>query len=185
MAHRGCSGADIERFDKHRQRRGWIQCAYTLCQLATIPDGVLHYQVSFEPSKNLNLPQYSFNGPIRYSRHFSPTAGAVTKLSNPNGSQSRLWSTWKIALKGVPVYFGDNHQHWNIHYKVSQQSRIQRLFIYLYTPPGCSNHISRRIIFHRTSSNPSRPSFAVRSEDQQYIRHHQRCRVVLVTLPRG
>ncbi|XP_006458799.1 hypothetical protein AGABI2DRAFT_177010 [Agaricus bisporus var. bisporus H97] len=51
---------------------------------------------------------YLFNGPIRYSRHFSPTAGLFTNLD-----EARLYSTWKIYIRGVPLFFGDTYQHWN------------------------------------------------------------------------
>ncbi|KAI0648537.1 hypothetical protein C8Q79DRAFT_579774 [Trametes meyenii] len=59
--------------------------------------------------------QYIFDGPIRYSRHFSPTIGRLTNLND-----ARLYSTWKIYIKGVRMFFGDTVQHWNRNYKAAQ-----------------------------------------------------------------
>ncbi|KAI0761498.1 hypothetical protein BD413DRAFT_485927 [Trametes elegans] len=59
--------------------------------------------------------QYIFDGPIRYSRHFSPTVGRLTNLND-----ARLYSTWKIYIKGVRMFFGDTVQHWNRNYKAAQ-----------------------------------------------------------------
>jgi len=58
---------------------------------------------------------YLFNGPIRFSRHFSPTVGALTNLDD-----ARLYSTWKMFIMGVPQFFGDVHQPWNRNYKAAQ-----------------------------------------------------------------
>ncbi|TFK35469.1 hypothetical protein BDQ12DRAFT_655597 [Crucibulum laeve] len=58
---------------------------------------------------------YLFNGPIRYSRHFSPTVGRLTNLDD-----ARLYSTWKMYLKAIPLFFGDTYQHWNKSYKAAQ-----------------------------------------------------------------
>lgn len=58
---------------------------------------------------------YLFNGPIRFSRHFSPTVGAFTNLDD-----ARLYSTWKMYIMGVPQFFGDVHQQWNKDYKAAQ-----------------------------------------------------------------
>ncbi len=56
-----------------------------------------------------------FDGPIRFSRHFSPTVGRLTNLND-----NRLYSTWKIYIKGVKMFFGDTVQHWNRSYKAAQ-----------------------------------------------------------------
>ncbi|KAG2040341.1 hypothetical protein BDR03DRAFT_152374 [Suillus americanus] len=58
---------------------------------------------------------YSFDGPIRYSRHDSPTMGVLTNLRD-----TRLYSTWKIYIKGIPQFFGDTVQRWNHDYKAAQ-----------------------------------------------------------------
>ncbi|KAG2131240.1 uncharacterized protein EDB93DRAFT_1094489 [Suillus bovinus] len=60
-----------------------------------------------------SLP-YSFDGPIHYSRHDSPTMGVLTNLKD-----TRLYSTWKIYIKGVPQLFGDMVQRWNHDYKAA------------------------------------------------------------------
>ncbi|KAJ8519235.1 hypothetical protein ONZ45_g3794 [Pleurotus djamor] len=59
---------------------------------------------------------YAFDGPIRYSRHSSPTVGLFTNLND-----ARLYSTWKMYIRGVPIYL-DSHepQHWNRDYKAAQ-----------------------------------------------------------------
>ena len=49
---------------------------------------------------------------MHYSRHDSPTLGALTKLSD-----SRLYSTWKVYIKGIPKFFGDTVQRWNQDHK--------------------------------------------------------------------
>jgi len=59
--------------------------------------------------------QYVFDGPIRFSRHFSPTIG---RLTNTNGA--RLYSTWKMYIKGIKLFFGDEFQPWNHKYKAAQ-----------------------------------------------------------------
>ncbi|KAI0035566.1 hypothetical protein K488DRAFT_43034 [Vararia minispora EC-137] len=60
-------------------------------------------------------PPYTFDGPVRFSRHFSPTVGRLTNLND-----ERLYSTWKVSLKGVPSFFGNMQQHWNTGYKAAQ-----------------------------------------------------------------
>lgn len=58
---------------------------------------------------------YTFDGPIRFSRHYSPTIGHLTKIDD-----SRLYSTWKMQIKGVPLFFEDEYQHWNTSYRAAQ-----------------------------------------------------------------
>ncbi|KAF9528271.1 C2-domain-containing protein [Crepidotus variabilis] len=62
-----------------------------------------------------NTYPYLFNGPVRFSRHFSPTVGALTNLD-----EARLYSTWKMFIMGIPHFFGDVHQPWNRNYKAAQ-----------------------------------------------------------------
>ncbi|KAH8100393.1 hypothetical protein BXZ70DRAFT_1000487 [Cristinia sonorae] len=59
--------------------------------------------------------QYTFDGPIRYSRHFAPTVGLLGNVQD-----AHLYSTWKMFLRGVPLFFGDTVQHWNTNYKAAQ-----------------------------------------------------------------
>ncbi|TRM57010.1 hypothetical protein BD626DRAFT_551264 [Schizophyllum amplum] len=66
-------------------------------------------------SKPLDHP-YLFDGPIRYSRHCSPTAGVFTNIND-----ARLYSTWKMYIVGVPLYFEDHYQHWNEAYPAAQK----------------------------------------------------------------
>lgn len=69
-----------------------------------------------EPADSLDTcPPYTFDGPIRFSRHFSPTVGLLTNLND-----ERLYSTWKLSLKGVPSFFDGTSQHWNTSYKAAQ-----------------------------------------------------------------
>ncbi|EDR11076.1 uncharacterized protein LACBIDRAFT_315422 [Laccaria bicolor S238N-H82] len=75
------------------------------------------FSIDSTPSQDkhhLQFP-YLFDGPIRYSRHYSPTVGRLTNLND-----ARLYSTWKIFLKGVPLFFRDTFQPWNRNYKATQ-----------------------------------------------------------------
>lgn len=63
-----------------------------------------------------HCPPYTFDGPVRFSRHFSPTVGLLTSLND-----ERLYSTWKIFIKGVPMFFGDIVQGWNKDYAAAQR----------------------------------------------------------------
>ncbi|KAJ7290231.1 hypothetical protein C8J57DRAFT_1045181 [Mycena rebaudengoi] len=62
---------------------------------------------------------YTFDGPIRFSRHFSPTVGLLTN-STPSDERVRLYSTWKMYIVGVQRFFGDIYQPWNHGYKAAQ-----------------------------------------------------------------
>ncbi|KAH0830223.1 hypothetical protein J3R83DRAFT_1582 [Lanmaoa asiatica] len=78
--------------------------------------GTFWLKVDCSPSQDdPSLSPYSFDGPVHYSRHSSPTVGALTKLRD-----TRLYSTWKVYIKGVPRIFGDQVQHWNRNYKAAQ-----------------------------------------------------------------
>jgi hypothetical protein len=57
-----------------------------------------------------------FDGPIRFSRHFSPTVGRLTNLND-----ERMYSTWKLTLRCVPRFFGDRTQHWNTEYAAAKR----------------------------------------------------------------
>lgn len=63
-----------------------------------------------------HCPPYTFDGPVRFSRHFSPTVGLLTSLND-----ERLYSTWKIFIKGVSMFFGDTVQGWNRDYPAAQR----------------------------------------------------------------
>ncbi|KAJ3825778.1 hypothetical protein F5878DRAFT_124193 [Lentinula raphanica] len=77
--------------------------------------GTFWLKIDSTPSSDPPGPRYLFDGPIRYSRHMSPTVGRLTNLDD-----ARLYSTWKMYLIGVPVYFKDVYQHWNVNYKAAQ-----------------------------------------------------------------
>ncbi|KAF7441358.1 hypothetical protein PC9H_001708 [Pleurotus ostreatus] len=63
-----------------------------------------------------HIHPYVFDGPIRYSRHSSPTVGLLTNLND-----ARLYSTWKMYIRDVQIFL-DAHelQHWNRNYKAAQ-----------------------------------------------------------------
>jgi len=76
-----------------------------------------HLQIESTPSTD-RFPErhrYVFDGPIRFSRHFSPTVGRLTNIND-----ARLYSTWKMYIKGVKLFFGDEFQPWNHKYKAAQ-----------------------------------------------------------------
>ncbi|KAJ4479125.1 hypothetical protein J3R30DRAFT_3289485 [Lentinula aciculospora] len=77
--------------------------------------GTFWLKIDCTPSSDPPEPLYLFDGPIRYSRHISPTVGRLTHLDD-----ARLYSTWKMYLLGVPLYFKDIYQHWNVNYKAAQ-----------------------------------------------------------------
>lgn len=79
--------------------------------------------------------QYLFDGPVRFTRHFSPTVGLFTSSAlNPASSggahahappaqkrDARLYSTWKFNLEAVKLFFRDVHQPWNEKYPAAQK----------------------------------------------------------------
>jgi len=90
-------------------------------------------------------PPYSFDGPIRFSRHSSPAVGHLTNLND-----QRLYSTWKMFIKGVPIFFGDLTQHWNVKYKAAQT-------IFGRTPASLavrsSIQVGHRMLYARSTNN--------------------------------
>ncbi|KAF8437483.1 hypothetical protein L210DRAFT_3545775 [Boletus edulis BED1] len=78
--------------------------------------GTFWLKMESSPSrKDPALIPYLFDGPVHYSCHSSPTMGALTHLRD-----TRLYSTWKVYIKGVPQIFGDQVQHWNRNYRAAQ-----------------------------------------------------------------
>ncbi|TFY83393.1 hypothetical protein EWM64_g618 [Hericium alpestre] len=69
-----------------------------------------------------DAPPYIFDGPVRFTRHYSPTVGLLTNLND-----ERLYSTWKMYLKGVPLFFGDTVQGWNKDYKAAHIQAAHRM----------------------------------------------------------
>lgn len=83
--------------------------------------GTFWLKIESEPSKDTDTKknEYIFDGPIRFSRHFSPTLGLLTS-ADKNENKARLYSTWKMFLRGVPLFFEDRYQPWNKDYKAAQ-----------------------------------------------------------------
>ncbi|KAF9062222.1 hypothetical protein BDP27DRAFT_1336913 [Rhodocollybia butyracea] len=77
--------------------------------------GTFWLKIDATPSADPAEPRYLFDGPIRYSKHISPTVGRLTNVDD-----AHLYSTWKMYLIGVPIYFKDVYQHWNVNYKAAQ-----------------------------------------------------------------
>ncbi|KAL0070391.1 hypothetical protein AAF712_002222 [Marasmius tenuissimus] len=78
--------------------------------------GTFWLKIETTPSTNKQYP-FLFDGPIRYSRHSSPTVGLFT---NAEGANGRLYSTWKMYIAGVRIHFQDHYQPWNRNYKAAQ-----------------------------------------------------------------
>ncbi|TFK68631.1 hypothetical protein BDN72DRAFT_858264 [Pluteus cervinus] len=93
-----------------------------------------------------HLHSYVFDGPVRYSRHNSPTVGLFT-----NRDDTRLYSTWKLYLKSVPIFFSADvpPQHWNRDYKAAQ-SIFQGPASIAVRGPIQAGH---RMLYARTSHN--------------------------------
>jgi hypothetical protein len=63
-----------------------------------------------------SLHPYTFDRPVRYSRHNSLTVGRLTKVND-----ERLYSTWEIHLKRINIYFDQNkRQKWNSSYQAAK-----------------------------------------------------------------
>ncbi|KAF8162624.1 hypothetical protein B0H34DRAFT_692165 [Crassisporium funariophilum] len=79
--------------------------------------GTFWLKIDSKPAEDASPSTYPylFDGPIRFSRHFSPTVGRLTNLDD-----ARLYSTWKMYITGVPLFFGQNFQPWNKDYKAAQ-----------------------------------------------------------------
>ncbi|KAH9930898.1 uncharacterized protein B0H18DRAFT_1116605 [Fomitopsis serialis] len=74
--------------------------------------GTFSLKIDIVPSTDAGACEhpYQFDGPIRYSLHYSPTIGRLTR------ADSRLYATWKIYIKGIRLFFGDEVQPWNRDY---------------------------------------------------------------------
>ncbi|KIJ98458.1 hypothetical protein K443DRAFT_680738 [Laccaria amethystina LaAM-08-1] len=69
--------------------------------------GTFWIKIESTPSQDKHRLQfpYLFDGPIHYSRHYSPAVGLLT-----NFNDAWLYSTF---IKGVPLFFRNNFQLWN------------------------------------------------------------------------
>ncbi|CAF4583201.1 unnamed protein product, partial [Rotaria sp. Silwood2] len=62
------------------------------------------------------LRPYTFDGPVRYSRHNSLTLGHSVQVND-----KRLYTTWEIYLKRIDYFLKPNEkQQWNPLYKAAQ-----------------------------------------------------------------
>ena len=96
----------------------WLKVRIIPPPLIISRDSFSSLQIESTPSTD-RLPdrnRYAFDGPIRFSRHFSPTVGRLTRIND-----ARLYSTWKMYIKGIRLFFGDEYQPWNREYKAAQK----------------------------------------------------------------
>ncbi|KAJ6567066.1 hypothetical protein B0H19DRAFT_1258225 [Mycena capillaripes] len=83
--------------------------------------GMFWLKIESKPSaKDPKSYPYMFDGPVRFSRHFSPTVGLLTNTVASPDDRTRLYSTWKMYIRGIPLFFGDAVQQWNHGYKAAQ-----------------------------------------------------------------
>ncbi|KZV95888.1 C2-domain-containing protein [Exidia glandulosa HHB12029] len=135
--------------------------------------GTMFFELKTTPTRVPNTPQYSFDGPVNFSRHASAAIGrfagakesgledktaflaalpdaaadSLPQTSPVPPASARLYSTWKYHLKGVPLFFGDAHQHWLESYPAAQK---------IFTGPPmirASIRSAHRILYARTTMN--------------------------------
>ncbi|KAJ7119138.1 hypothetical protein C8R44DRAFT_707468 [Mycena epipterygia] len=83
--------------------------------------GTFWLKIDSTPSgKDPKSYPYMFDGPVRFSQHFSPTVGILTNTVSSTDDRTRLYSTWKMYIRGVQLFFGDATQPWNHGYKAAQ-----------------------------------------------------------------
>lgn len=75
----------------------------------------------------------------------SPTVGAFTAKT----TSARRYSTWKIHIKGIQLFFGDKHQHWNVNYRAAQAIFSGPLSLTVKTPIIAGH----RLLYARTTAN--------------------------------
>ena len=107
--------------------------------------GLTVCQIESKPPSMPAAPPYCFDGPIRFSCHSSPAVGHLTNLND-----KRLYSTWKMFIKGAPIFFGDMTQHWNVNYKAAQT-------IFGHTPASLavrsSIQVGHKMLYARSTNN--------------------------------
>lgn len=98
------------------------------------------------PIESKQLPRYTFDGPCRFTRHFSAAMGRLTMLNTES-----IYSTWKIHIKRISVYFPFyERQYWNRHYRIAQTifgSSIRSLV------KQNSFKLAHRVLYDRTIKN--------------------------------
>ncbi|CEL57160.1 hypothetical protein RSOLAG1IB_08393 [Rhizoctonia solani AG-1 IB] len=107
--------------------------------------GTFQIEIISKQAEYPNLPAYIFDGPCRYSIHLSPTIGAFTAKT----TSARRYSTWKIYLKGIQMYFGEHRQHWNREYRAAQAIFTGPLSLTV-RAPIIAGH---RLLYARTTAN--------------------------------
>ncbi|QRW22843.1 C2 domain-containing protein [Rhizoctonia solani] len=107
--------------------------------------GTFQIEIISKPAEYPNLPAYIFDGPCRYSIHLSPTVGAFTAKT----TSARRYSTWKIYLKGIQLFFGNQRQHWNREYRAAQAVFSGPLSLTV-RGPIIAGH---RLLYARTTAN--------------------------------
>ncbi|KAH7096668.1 hypothetical protein BKA62DRAFT_644194 [Auriculariales sp. MPI-PUGE-AT-0066] len=146
--------------------------------------GTLWLEVKLVSTRVPDSPQYTFDGPVSFSRHSSATIGQlagskgsglegkaafaaalpITATNNepsplpsesakppPQSSVERVrgqsYGTWKIHLKGVPLFFKDTHQHWLESYVNAQKIFQGPVMIRM------SIRTAHRLLYARTTMN--------------------------------
>ncbi|KZT11191.1 uncharacterized protein LAESUDRAFT_720386 [Laetiporus sulphureus 93-53] len=107
--------------------------------------GTFRLNIEIMPSRDpaaSDFP-YDFDGPVRYSTHYSPTVGRLTQ------ADSRLYTTWKVYIKGVHRFFGDSVQHWNRDYAKARSIFQGPTALAIRTVI----HTGHRMLYARTVSN--------------------------------
>ncbi|KAG8914139.1 hypothetical protein FRC00_000785 [Tulasnella sp. 408] len=109
--------------------------------------GTFYMNIVTNPTaRQTSVMPYTFAGPCRYSRHRSPTVGALTAVE----TEERLYATWKIYLLDVPEIFGDTWQPWNEKYPAAKK-------IFSHSPVGASIrgsiHGGHKLLYARTTAN--------------------------------
>jgi hypothetical protein len=67
-------------------------------------------------AESRKLPRYTYDGPCHFTRHNSYAIGRLTNVNT-----EFIYSTWKIRLRRISVYFPSyERQYWNKHYRVAQ-----------------------------------------------------------------
>jgi len=109
--------------------------------------GTFRTKIITSPASSPHFLPYTFAGPVSFSRHFSPTVGLLTQLDD-NGR--RLYSTWKMHIKGIQTFLGGPSQHWNTKYAAAQR---------IFGPgPTClavrsSIQVGHRLLYARSTRN--------------------------------
>lgn len=107
--------------------------------------GKFFIEVISKPAQPPYAPAYMFDGPCRYTIHLSPAVGAFTAKT----TSARRYSTWKIHIKGIQLFFGNQRQHWNREYRAAQAIFSGPLSLTV-KAPIIAGH---RLLYARTTAN--------------------------------